>query len=249
MVWSVALRPAYLSILGLSLLLLADPAARLAGALGVLAYAAVVWRCARGGTGAPQDWGQEPGADTAARPRRADDADPVARAEAALARIEAATESAGRSLARVLSPVCDQAAQVVQRLESLVARARLLDRFLARQNREHLEREIAALDARIAACADEIAREHYLQARRTRGEQLRDYDELALCRGRVQAQITNVLSALEAAEARVMVLQAADLRHAGTVGDAVTRSLQELSQELSGLQESIDATIAIRMRE
>ena len=62
----------------------------------------------------------------------------------------------------------------------------------------------------------------------------------------MQAQIANVLSSLEAAEVKVIKLQAADLRHAGDVTDAVTRSLQELSLEMTGLQESVDATIAIR---
>ena len=135
---------------------------------------------------------------------------------------------------------------MVARLGALAERATQIDRFLKRENREQLEKSLATLEEQASASDDEFARDQYLQARQAREEQLRDYEELSLCLARVQAQIANVLSSLEAAEVKVIKLQAADLRHAGDVTDAVTRSLQELSLEMTGLQESVDATIAIR---
>ncbi|MDH7571723.1 MAG: hypothetical protein QHJ73_19255, partial [Armatimonadota bacterium] len=111
-----------------------------------------------------------------------------------------------------------------------------------------LEAKLAELDALIAAGKDEYSREQYRQARAARESQLRVRQEMERCLQRVQAQMANVLSTLDAAEAQVMMLQAADLTHAGELGDSVTRSLQALGQEIASFQEGLDATMALRAR-
>lgn len=252
--WRAAVRPMNLLLLLLSTFLLLDPRARAYGALGLLLYVAAVyagtaWQAARAPRQERAAAAEGAGQEDAAAPLEPCYQQSVRVAEAARRRLRAAVESAGEARARVLTPIATQADQVVAHLEGLVTRAQQLRVFLGRGNREHWVQELAALDERIAACTDEFTREQYRQARRAREEQLRSFDDLALCLGRVEAQITNVLSSLEAAEAKVMRLQAADLHPPGPVADTVTRSLQELSLEMTGFQESIDATIAIRMRQ
>jgi|GEM_PF-3096707 hypothetical protein len=236
-----AFRPLHAGLLLLSLLMALDPPVRAVGLFGLAVYAILVCY---------DVWGSSRAWATAAEIEPEQIAEPYAgqlrEAEAARRRIHEAADGAGHSLARVMAPIKADADQVVARLRALAERATRIDRFLKRENREQLEKSLAALEEQASATDDLFARDQYLQARQAREEQLRDYEELSLCLARVQAQIANVLSSLEAAEAKVIKLQAADLRHAGAVTDAVTRSLQELSLEMTGLQESVDATIAIR---
>ncbi|MBI3944392.1 MAG: hypothetical protein HY321_00575 [Armatimonadetes bacterium] len=240
-----ATRGLHLGLLLLSLLMLADPPVRIVGVVGLVLYFALVWHDALGAEPEGDEAGGE-GEESleASIGYRAE----LAAAAAARLRIDAAIGGADRALARILSPIRKQTDQVIERLRALVQRARRIDEFLARGNREEMCGSLAALEARIAATSDEFTRDQYLQAREARESQLRDYDELQVCAERVRAQITNVLTTLDAAEAKVIKLQAADLRHAGLVRDAVTGSLQALSQEMAGFQESIDATIALRAR-
>jgi hypothetical protein len=236
-----AFRPLHAGLFLLSLLMALDPLVRAVGLFGLVVYVILVCY---------DVWGPDGVRATPAEMEPERIAEPYAgqlrEAEAARRRIHETATGAGHPLGRVMAPLKADADQVVARLGALAERATQIDRFLKRENREQLEKSLATLEEQASASDDEFARDQYLQARQAREEQLRDYEELSLCLARVQAQIANVLSSLEAAEVKVIKLQAADLRHAGDVTDAVTRSLQELSLEMTGLQESVDATIAIR---
>ena len=243
--WSLT-RPRNLVLLILSLLL--APELPPLALIGILIFGTLVWHDVHDPELAetilpPQEDAAAPEVAVLAAYR-----EQVGAAEATRRRIRAAVDGADRSLARVLAPIKAQVDQVTDRLLVLVQRAPRIEQFLARENRENIEESMAALEGEIAASSDEFAREQYAQARAAREEQLRNHDELSLCLARVRAQLANVLSSLDAAEGKVMALQAADLRHADLVGDTVTRSLQALSQEMTGFQESIDATIALRAR-
>lgn len=242
-IWRVATRGPRLGLLFLSLVFLADPnpRVRLVALFGISLYFGLLWyEALHPERETPPEQGEEPTLSLYSAE--------LAAAEAARARIAAALSGPDRSLARLLSPIQQQADQVVQRLQALVQRLARIDAFLSRRNPEEIRNSLAALESQIAATRDEFTRQQYLQAHEVRKSELRDYDELQLCAQRARAQIINALTTLEAAEAKVIKLQTADLQNAGLVRDSVTSSLQALSQEMAGFQESLDATLALRAR-
>lgn len=238
-----AIRPARLGLLLLALLLLTDPSALPLGLLGMLFYLALVVRAlkpSREGAG-------EPPAESEPNLPAEYQSD-ITSGETTRQRIDAAIDGSDPALAHALAPIKRQVEEVTRLLHTLTARAQGIDAFLAREKREYIEKDLAGLEEAIAASSDSFTRAQYEQARRHREEQLHDHDELTLCRQRVHAQITNVLASLDGLEAKILKMQTTDLRDADLMSDTVACNLQSLSQEMAAFQESVDATMALRIR-
>jgi hypothetical protein len=102
-----------------------------------------------------------------------------------------------------------------------------------------LTERMAALDRRIEATADEVAREQYREARAALAEQLRYVDDIATSRERVVARMHNYLAVMERLRLAVVNLRSTTAsRAAGEVAPLVS-SLEEIGNDIAACSEAL----------
>ena len=134
--------------------------------------------------------------------------------------------------------------QTVQSLRAtclgLLERERVLRRECSAESLEFLEKERAALEARIAAAADPSVRRSLEQALAALDEQRRQRALLQQRAERLDAELTRLLWTLDGMGTQLVRLRTAGAEAASAPDQAVLQSMQQLHQEIDAITEALE---------
>ena len=122
----------------------------------------------------------------------------------------------------------------------LARRERELRGALAETSDERIRAERVALEARSGAEPDEVARAALASALDALDAQADQRKELARAAGRIEAEGTRILYALEGLRARVLRVRAADAAGTGPAGEGLREGIELLSREMDAVATALE---------
>jgi chromosome segregation ATPase len=210
--------------------------------LGLLAYAAMVYL----GAHDPALKFQVPPPPRVVRPKLTS---PTFKAQ--LDSIERTQQEIGRSasqtnaaLMRLLTPINDQARELVQESYGLSDKGQTIERYLATIDRNGIQREIKSLDNQISATQDQYTREQLQETRRQREEKLSNVRDLETYIGRITAQLQNIGATLDNVLADTVRLRTADAASADATSNQVAQRLTDLKSDMDAFQRILDTAMS-----
>ncbi|HEU5098780.1 MAG TPA: hypothetical protein VFU22_07165 [Roseiflexaceae bacterium] len=206
--------------------------------LGLLAYIGVVFFSAR----APEllALAQRP-----ARPRLSSQT-----FRSQLSAIERTQQEIGRSaaqaegaLSRLLTPIDDQARELVTEAYTLCDKGQIIEGYLATSNPRALQDQINAVDARLAATKDDYTRQQLQETRQALIERQGNARDLETYIGRILAQLQNISANLDNVLAETVRLRTADAASADTATNQVAQRLSDLKADMDAFQRVLDTAL------
>ncbi len=206
--------------------------------LGLLAYGAMVYLSAR-------DLDTIIEAQRTPRPRLTS---PTFRAQIEV--IERTQQEIGRSaaqsngaLAQLLTPIGEQARELVEEAYMLGDKGQIIERYLATLDLRALQDAVAALDRQIAATSDTYTRDQLTETRQARQEKLANARDLQTYIGRINAQLQNIAANLENVLAETVRLRTADAVSADSTTNQVAGRLSDLKADMDAFQRVLDTAL------
>jgi len=206
--------------------------------LGLLAYLGVVFFSAR----APEllALSQRP-----ARPRLSSQT-----FRSQLSAIERTQQEIGRSaaqaegaLSRLLTPIGDQARELVTEAYTLCDKGQIIEGYLTTSNPRALQDQVNAVDARLAATKDEYTRQQMQETRQALVERQQNARDLETYIGRILAQLQNISANLDNVLAETVRLRTADAASADTATNQVAQRLSDLKADMDAFQRVLDTAL------
>jgi cell division septum initiation protein DivIVA len=209
--------------------------------LGLLAYAAMVYVAAQD----PALRSYSPPPPRVSRPKLTSptfkaQVDAIERTQQEIGRSSA---QAGGPLARLLTPISEQAHELVQEAYVLSGKGQTIERYLATVNPRTIQQEIANLDAQITATNDQYTREQLEETRRQRQEKFNNVRDLDTYIGRITAQLQNIGATLDNVLADTVRLRTADAASADATSNQVAQRLADLKSDMDAFQAVLDTAI------
>jgi len=206
--------------------------------LGLLAYAAIVFLAAR-------DPELIALAQRAPRPRLSS---PTFRSQ--IDAIERTQQEIGRSvsqasgaLGRLLTPIGDQAHELVAQAYTLCDKGQIIERYLATTNQRALQDQINQIDQRLAATKDDYTRQQLEETRQALVERQGNARDLETYIGRILAQLQNISANLDNVLAETVRLRTADAVSADTATNQVAQRLSDLKADMDAFQRVLDTAL------
>jgi hypothetical protein len=212
-------------------------------AIGGAAYAALVsWDLA-----SPDFWKKALGGaapDAARLPAPAKVRDPALRR--AVEGLLAGRAELGRVLAETpddikanLAGATAQIAELERHAAMLVARGEGLARYLATVDAAAARRELADVEAHIAAARDGAARAQYQTARTARVEQLQALGDVDAAMDRIRAQLSTIVATVEGLAPKIVRMRALDAQAMDELSGSVTEELAHMNNEVRVFEETL----------
>jgi hypothetical protein len=206
--------------------------------LGLLAYIGVVFFSAR----APEllALSQRP-----ARPRLSSQTfrsqlNAIERTQQEIGRSAAQAEGA---LSRLLTPIGDQARELVTEAYTLCDKGQIIEGYLAASNPRALQDQINAVDARLAATKDDYTRQQLQETRQALVDRQGNARDLETYIGRILAQLQNISANLDNVLAETVRLRTADAASADTATNQVAQRLSDLKADMDAFQRVLDTAL------
>jgi hypothetical protein len=206
--------------------------------LGLLAYAAIVFLIARD----PQviALARQPG-----RPRLSSQTfraqlDAIERTETEIGR---SVGQASGALGRLLTPIGEQARELVREAYTLCDKGQVIESYLRTTNQRALQDQINALDLRLAATQDAYTRQQLQETRQALVERQGNARDLETYIGRILAQLQNISANLDNVLAETVRLRTADAASADSATSQVAQRLSDLKADMDAFQRVLDTAI------
>lgn len=206
--------------------------------LGLLAYAAMIFLIAR-------DPMLIAIAQRAPRPRLTSKT-----FSAQLSAIERTQQEIGRSVAqadgalgRLLTPIDDQANELVSEAYTLCDKGQIIERYLQTLDQRALQAQIGDIDRRFATTKDEYTRQQLQETRQALGERQGNARDLETYIGRILAQLQNISANLDNVLAETVRLRTADAVSADAATNQVAQRLSDLKTDMDAFQRVLDTAL------
>jgi DNA repair exonuclease SbcCD ATPase subunit len=206
--------------------------------LGLLAYAIVVFLSARD----PEliALSQRPARPRLSSPTFRAQLDAIERTQQEIARSAA---QAGGPLQRLLTPIGDQARDLVQQAYTLCDKGQVIERYLAGSNPRALQDQINTTDQRLSTTQDAYTRQQLQEARDALTERQQNARDLETYIGRILAQLQNISASLDNVLAETVRLRTADAVSADTATNQVAQRLSDLKNDMDAFQRVLDTAL------
>jgi DNA repair exonuclease SbcCD ATPase subunit len=206
--------------------------------LGLLAYAIIVFLMARD----PEliALSQRPARPRLSSPTFRAQLDAIERTQQEIARSAAQAEG---PLQRLLTPIGDQARDLMQQAYTLCDKGQLIERYLAGSNPRSLQDQINATDQRLQATQDAYTLQQLQEARDALAERQQHARDLETYIGRILAQLQNISASLDNVLAETVRLRTADAVSADTATNQVAQRLSDLKNDMDAFQRVLDTAL------
>jgi hypothetical protein len=157
--------------------------------------------------------------------------------------IRADIASAGELEKPMLQSTVERVAAVTTAAVDLARKLQDIEHHLQQSDARRLPADGAALEKRLAAAQDGVARERYGRALEQLQEKTRVMSELSARRERIDAQLTNVELTLDTVAAQVVRIKSAEAGTASFESARVVETLDNVSRDVAALAESMEETL------
>ena len=144
----------------------------------------------------------------------------------------------------LLTSTGDRVRQLVAAAQRLATKLQALDKHLGDAARASVERETRAMEKKLAAARDPVARDGYARALEQQRQKEKVLDELSARRERIDAQLVGVEKTLDTTGAQVVRIKSAEGVEAGVEGARIAESLDALAVEMDAAAETVDEAAA-----
>jgi hypothetical protein len=124
---------------------------------------------------------------------------------------------------------------------ALIARSEDLHQYLKTQNADTIRREYNQIGKAAEDARDRTAREEYLRAQTSKGEQLRALDDILGARERIHANLARIVASLDALPPKLVRMRALDAQSLDAMGGSVSRELDEMNKEIKLFEQTLES--------
>jgi chromosome segregation ATPase len=206
--------------------------------LGFVAYAAMVFLGSRDPVVAA----------AAARPSRPRLSSPTFRVY--LDAIERTEQEIGRSISqsigplnRLLTPVSNQARDLVAEGYMLADKGQVIESYLASINQRDMQARLRQIDQQINNTSDAYTRDQLQEARKAMEEKITHARDLETYISRIMAQLQNISANLDNVLAETVRLRTADAVSADAASSQVQQRLRDLKSDMDAFQAVLDTAL------
>jgi DNA repair exonuclease SbcCD ATPase subunit len=143
----------------------------------------------------------------------------------------------------LLTPIGDQARELVQQAYTLCDKGQVIERYLSSSNPRALQDQLNSTDQRLAATQDPYTRQQLQEARDALAERQQHARDLDTYIGRIVAQLQNISASLDNVLAETVRLRTADAVSADTATNQVAQRLSDLKNDMDAFQRVLDTAL------
>lgn len=154
------------------------------------------------------------------------------------------TGSATGPLARLLSPIGDQATELYNQAHGLADKGQIIEQYLASAQSHTLQFQIDSLDQRIATTRDQYTIDQLKETRAALIDRQQNADALTTYYDRITAQLQNIAANLENVLAETVRLRASEAASASQASSDVAERLSNLNADMDAFQHVLEGALS-----
>lgn len=138
-----------------------------------------------------------------------------------------------------------QIENLVERGEAFLFKAQTIRNYLASEDREKIQQDIASLQEKIRSVHDDFSQRQYQQALETRHTHLETLQDIQRMYERLVSQVTNIWMSLDSIYSRMMKLKTSEYSPANAESDQVSSQLTQLLEDAEQLDTALNEHLAL----
>lgn len=142
-----------------------------------------------------------------------------------------------------IAPALGSVVELERHTGHLIQRSEELYAYLQTQDLEAVRKEYRQLGQAAGEAKDKDAREEYRRAGQAKEQQLRALEDLVAARERIHANLSRLVATLDALPPRLVRLKTLDEAALGSVGDDVSRELDQMNHEIRVFEQTLQSLL------
>lgn len=138
-----------------------------------------------------------------------------------------------------------QVANLVERGEAFLFKAQTIRNYLASEDIERIQQDIASLHKKLRSIHDDFSQRQYQQALETGHTHLETLGEIQRMYERLVSQVTNIRMSLDSIYSRMMKLKTSDYSLASAESEQVSNQLTQLLEDVEQLDTALSEHLAL----
>jgi DNA repair exonuclease SbcCD ATPase subunit len=138
-----------------------------------------------------------------------------------------------------------QIENLVERGEAFLFKAQTIRNYLASEDHEKIQQDIASLQEKIRNIHDDFSQQQYQQALETRHKHLETLQDIQRMYERLVSQVTNIWMSLDSIYSRMMKLKTSDYSPGSAESKQVSGQLSQLLEDVEQLDTTLNEHLAL----
>jgi septal ring factor EnvC (AmiA/AmiB activator) len=168
----------------------------------------------------------------------------IAAIERAQREIQRSVAQADAPMQRLLTPIANQASELVEDAYELSAKGQVIEQYLARTDIAQLQQRIDEADRTFRVTADSYIARQLEETINALTQKQRNASELSNYIGRIQAQLQNITANLDNVLAETVRLRTADSLSANSATSQVAQRLSDIQSDMQVFKRVLDTALA-----
>jgi chromosome segregation ATPase len=157
--------------------------------------------------------------------------------------VERAVAGTQGALAGILTNIVTQTRDLVEEAYFLADKGQIIERYLASNDYQRLDKQVTQLDWQISATMDPFTRQQLEERRKALLDQQKHLQDLRLYIDRIQAQLANIDASLDTILAEVIRLRTADAVAMTSASSNVQQRLADLRSDMEVFRKVLDTAM------
>ena len=138
-----------------------------------------------------------------------------------------------------------QIENLIERSEVFLFKAQTIRNYLASEDHEKIQQDIASLQEKIRSIHDGFSQRQYQQALETRHKHLETLQDIQRMYERLVSQVTNIWMSLDSIYSRMMKLKTSEYSPANAESEQVSSQLSQLLEDIEQLDTALNEHLAL----